>query len=136
MGACDNMISAWKLFANLQEKERFIDVVHDGIKEGSRRKMVASLRQFIEVDHHKGLVSVKLLDQHIVVQEVLGPALDKKTSPDAKIRSGPEELTWKVGERKGQTASVDTTRIRPKRVGPSSGRQCQTLCGRLSRRIG
>ena len=53
---CDNLIGAWELWANLQDKESFIEVVYDGIK-GGRRKMVAALRQFIEVDNRKALSS-------------------------------------------------------------------------------
>ena len=49
---CDNLMSALKLLANLQEEENFIDVVYDGTKEGGRRKMEAALRQFIEIDNH------------------------------------------------------------------------------------
>ena len=79
----DNMTNALKLLANLQDKENFIKVVYDGNKEGSRRKMVTAWRRFIEVDCHKALVSVKLLDQHRVVKEVLAQG----------IREGPEEFT-------------------------------------------
>ena len=42
--ASGNLISALELLANLQEKDRFFYVVHDGLKEGSRRTMVAALR--------------------------------------------------------------------------------------------
>ena len=40
-GACDNMISALKILANFQDKENFIEVVHDGI----RRPQGLGLRQ-------------------------------------------------------------------------------------------
>ena len=39
--------------ANVQEKESFIDVVYDGIKENSGRKVVAALRPFIDIDNRK-----------------------------------------------------------------------------------
>ena len=55
-----------------------------GIMEGSKRKMVAAFRQFIEVDNHKALVFADLLDQHRVVKEVVGPAFDKANVPNAK----------------------------------------------------
>ena len=63
--ACDNIHVALKLLANLQEK-KIIDDVYEGIKKNSKRKVVAALRQVIEVHHHKAVVSVKLLDQHHV----------------------------------------------------------------------
>ena len=69
--------------------------------------MVAAFRQLIEVDNHKALVSVKPLDQHRVVKEVVAVAFDKNKFAGAKIRGGPEQ----PGERKGQHAFVDTTRI-------------------------
>ena len=50
--------------------------------------MAAPLRQFIEVGNHKALVSVKLLDQHRVVPELVGPKF-----------------------KRGQKTIVDTTRI-------------------------
>ena len=34
-------------------------MVYDGIKEGSRREIVAALRQFIEIDNPKAYVWVK-----------------------------------------------------------------------------
>ena len=71
------MISALKLLANLQEKEIIIDVVYDGVREDSRRNSVPALRQSIEIDFHKALVSVQLLDQHRVVKEEVGHAFDK-----------------------------------------------------------
>ena len=48
----DNTIVAFKLLANLQEKEH----LYEGIKDSSRRKVVAALRQIIEVDNNKALV--------------------------------------------------------------------------------
>ena len=48
-----------------------MDFDYDGMNEGSRRKVVAAFRQLIEVDNHKALVSVKSLDQHRVVKEVV-----------------------------------------------------------------
>ena len=85
LGVCDNMISAWRFLPNLQEKESFIDVVYDGTKEGSRRKMVLALTQLAEIDSHKALVSVRLLDQHRAVEEVVGLAYDSETFPGANI---------------------------------------------------
>ena len=78
-GVCDDRISGLKLLANLQDKENFIEVVFVGIKEGSMRKIEVALRQFIEVDNHKALVSVKPLDRHRVVKEVVGPAKFEET---------------------------------------------------------
>ena len=46
--------------------------MYEGINESSRRKVVAALGQFVEVDTHKAVVSVKLLDQHRVVMESVG----------------------------------------------------------------
>ena len=58
--------------------------------------MVAASRRFTEVDNHKTLVSVKLLDQHRVVKEVLGPAFDTETDPSVNVREGPYELTLRA----------------------------------------
>ena len=63
MGVCDNLTSAVKPLTSLQEKEDFIDIVYDEIKEDSRRKMRSTLIQFIKADHHKTLISIKLRDQ-------------------------------------------------------------------------
>ena len=105
-GACDNMIVALKILANLQEKENFTQVVYEGIMESSRRKVVAALRQFIEMHNHKALV--QLLDQHWVGKEVVGPTLNKVDHKDSG--EGPEEPTSRVGgERRGQKVFVDTT---------------------------
>ena len=46
--------------------------MYEGINESSRRKVVAALEQFVEVDTHKAAVSAKLLDQHRVVMESVG----------------------------------------------------------------
>ena len=43
-GACDNMMVALKRAANLQKKN-FMEVVDEGIKGSSWRKVVAALRQ-------------------------------------------------------------------------------------------
>lgn len=48
--------------------------------------MVAALRQLIEADIRKAMVSVKLQDQHRVVQEVVAPAFDEHTYPEAGVR--------------------------------------------------
>ena len=69
------MIVALKLEANWQEKENFIEVFYEGNNEKQRDKDVGSfmkatmknngiktlavLRQIIEVDNHRNLVSVK-----------------------------------------------------------------------------
>ena len=79
------MISALSASANLQDTANCIEVVNDGIMEGRRRKKVAAVRQFVEVDKHKALVSVKLLDQHRAVQEVVIPAFDRKNFPEASV---------------------------------------------------
>ena len=62
--------------ANLQKEENFIEVVNEGIKESSRRKVVQAPSQSIEVDNHKALDSVKLLDPHRVVRELVGPTFN------------------------------------------------------------
>ena len=53
-GAFDTMIVTLKLLTNLQEKENFIEVVCDRIKESSGR---GGVRQFIEVDNNRALIS-------------------------------------------------------------------------------
>ena len=58
------MINALKFLAKPLDKDKFIEGVYDGTKEGNRGKMVAALRQFTEFDRPKALVSVKLLVQH------------------------------------------------------------------------
>ena len=55
--------------------------------------MLAALRQFIEVDTHKALVSVKLLDEHCAVKELVCFASHKAEFSEAKIQQGHEELT-------------------------------------------
>ena len=60
-GKRDNMISALSSSANLQDIANCIEVANDGIKEGRRRKKVAALRQFVEVDKHKALGAMVLL---------------------------------------------------------------------------
>ena len=97
---CDNMSSVLKLWANLQEKQNFIAVVHDDIEEISRRTAVTALRKFIEVDNHTALFSVKLLlDHHRVVKGVVSPAFNNQMVRDVTTRGGPEELTLRAGER-------------------------------------
>ena len=51
-----------------------MEVVRQGVKESSRRKVVTALRKFTVVDHHHALVFVKFLDQHCVVTELVAPA--------------------------------------------------------------
>ena len=67
--ACDNMIFAMKLLGEHAE-EGENQRGHEGIKEKAEGKVVAALRQFIEVDNNKALVSVKFVDQRRVVREV------------------------------------------------------------------
>ena len=57
-GACENMISALKPLANLQEKEHASSRLED-MEESNRRNMVAAVGELIEVDNHKAWVSVK-----------------------------------------------------------------------------
>ena len=75
------MTSALELFAKLQERENVIEVAYDGIKESLRRKVATALRHFIEEDNKQALVSVKLLDQHRVVNELVGPTVQLDGSP-------------------------------------------------------
>ena len=42
------------------------------------------------VDHHKTLVSVKLLDQLRVVTELVGPQFNLMDFKDAEVKEGPE----------------------------------------------
>ena len=86
--------------------------------------MIAALRQFTEVDSHKALVSVMLLDQHRVVKEVVGSAFDNINFPAAKRTSGPEKLTSRAGERMGQEAVVHTTRVDHNRWRIASSETC------------
>ena len=39
--------------------------------------MVAAVNLFVELDNREALVSVKLLDQHRVVKELVGPKSDR-----------------------------------------------------------
>ena len=73
--------------------------------------MVAALRQFIEV-----LISVKLLDQHRLVKELVGPRFNLAEFKDAEMMEGSEIL--RVGERRGQTAIAETTRVGRNRWSP------------------
>ena len=75
---------------------------------------MTALRQFIEVDNQKALVSVRLLDQHRVVDEVVGSSLARRNFPDARRRGGPTELAFRAGERKEEA--------RAKQVEPSACR--------------
>ena len=54
-------------------------------------------RKFIEWTLTRCLVSVKLLDQHRVVMELVGPAFDLVDFKDAAIKQGPEEHIGKTG---------------------------------------
>ena len=108
-GAFDNVIVVLKLLTNLQEN--FIEVVCEGITENCRWKVVAALRQFIEVDNLKALVSVKLLDQHRVVTKLVGPQFNLMDFRKTDVEEESEELPLRNGERRGQKAFVDTTRI-------------------------
>ena len=86
--------------------EDVIEVVKESIKEGSRRNWWPPWRQFIGVNKHKAVFSVKLLDYYRVAKEVVDPTFDKTNFQAAKIkrRTG-------AGERKGRKAFVITTRI-------------------------
>ena len=67
------------------ERAPLIVVVEEDIEESNRTNMVAAVRQLIEVDNHKALVSVKLLDQHRAVVELVGPAFNKADFPHATL---------------------------------------------------
>ena len=71
-----------KLLANLQEKENFIEVVYEGIKESTIRMVVKAPRMFREVHNHKAFVSVKLLDQHRVVKALVALHVETQRSND------------------------------------------------------
>ena len=87
---------------NVQEKERFIEVVNDGTKEDSRSETVAAVRQFAAVDNRKALVLVKLLDRHLdhlrVVTEVVGSRSGKMRPRGAHSESwgkkGADRFSW------------------------------------------
>ena len=75
------------------KKENFFQIVYEGVKESSRRKAVLALRPFIEVDN-KALTSVKLLDQHRVVTELVGPKFYRRS-----FTPGENVKTWTRGLR-------------------------------------
>ena len=84
----------------------------EGIKESSRRKVVAALRQFIEVDDHKVLGLCQMVGSALGGEGVGGHKIQLGGfHKDAEVKEGPEELTLRVGERRGPKAFVDTTRI-------------------------
>ena len=58
----------------------------------------AALRQFIEVDKHKVVVSVRWLAQHRVVNELVGTKCNSADFKDAEVKDRPEERTLRVGE--------------------------------------
>ena len=60
---------------------------------------MTALRKFIEVDNHEASVSVKLLDQHRVVKELVGRAIDTVDHKGATVKQGPEELTLRIGSK-------------------------------------
>ena len=117
------------------------EVVCEGIKERSRRMVVAALEQFIG-----------LLDQHCVVKELVGSDFNLARLRIEKTKQGPEHLTSEAGEGKVQRAFVDITRIDRNKVGPllvdsdwialcqalydgeRIGSPCTTFLGRLQRR--
>ena len=101
----------------------FIEVASNRTTGGRRLE----LTQFIEVHNHKALVSVRLLDQHRVVREVVAPAFDTEKFPDATVRGGPEKLTLSPEElalRAGHVGSLSLRghkEDRPTQVETSSG---------------
>ena len=85
------------------------------------------LTQFIEIDNHKALVSVRLLDKGREVREVVARAFDTEKFPDATVRGGPEKLTLGPEElalRAGNVGSLSLRRHKedgPTQVETSSG---------------
>ena len=59
-GACDNMISALKLLANLVKEENFTEIVQEGMRESSKRKALVPPRQLIEVDNRPEELTFKV----------------------------------------------------------------------------
>ena len=57
------------------------------------------------------MFSVTLPDQHRVVTELVGPKVNLETFKEADVNEGPEELTSRKRERRGQKTFVDTTTI-------------------------
>ena len=74
-------------------------------------KVVAALRQFIEVDNDKALVSVKMLVQHRVVTEFARPKYNLVDFKDGRSQGRARRPYLEEGEKPGQTAFVDTTRL-------------------------
>ena len=120
-GACDNMTSVSILLANLQDQENFTEIVYDCVNECSKRKMVAALRQFMEVDNHKALVSVKLLEPASRCERSGGPCVRQKKIPAAKMKQGQEKSSSRAGDREAQKAFLDTTRNDQNKWRPPSG---------------
>ena len=77
------------------------------------------------------------------MKELVGFAFNMLEFSEAKMKRGLEELTLRVGERKGQKAIVDTMRIDRNKWSPPLvvrcelskriGRPCTTHCGRRRR---
>ena len=87
------MISALKLLANMQEKENVIKVENESVKESSRRGLC------------------RTAGPAPCGKRVVGPTFNLVDQKDAAVEQRPEKLTLRIGERRGQTAFVDTTRI-------------------------
>ena len=87
----------------------------------------------MEVDSHKTLVSVNLLDQQCVVKELVVRLLEGKLTRCKK--SSPKEFTLEAGESKGQQSFVDT-RIDQKKWSPLLvDSDWSALCSWASRRL-
>ena len=67
-------------------------------RTAAERKVVAALRQFIEVDNRQALVSVMLLDEHRVVRELVGPKFNLVDFQDAEVNEAPELLALRKRE--------------------------------------
>ena len=52
------------------------------------------------------------------MKELVGPKINLVDFKDAAVEEGPEDLTLRIEERRGQKALVDTTRIDGNRWGP------------------
>ena len=106
-GACVSMIVALSLLANWQEKENFIEF-YEGIKETSRKKVVAALRQFI-LSPSCCWISIDFTDA---------------------VKEWPEELTLKKGERRGTEGlrgGIERNKWSPPECDSDWSALCQTL---------
>ena len=87
-----------------RERESFNEVAYDWLQE---RKVVAALRQFFEVDSHKALVSVKLLDQDRVLKDVVGPTFNLWISKMQRSKKDQKSVSCESVKDGGQKAFVD-----------------------------